>query len=89
MKTLAISLIVVTLAACSATPPAANTGTPPRVGMANPASVACVQQGGTVDMRKDSAGNVTGYCRFSDGRICEEWALFRDHRCVAPPEDKR
>ncbi|QNK00455.1 putative hemolysin [Dyella telluris] len=73
--------------ACSSTPvpPPDN---PPSVGMANPASVACVNQGGKLDLRKDEAGNVTGICVFADGRQCEEWALFRDHQCVAPADVK-
>ncbi|WP_163311789.1 DUF333 domain-containing protein, partial [Enterobacter cloacae] len=25
-----------------------------------------------------------GMCHLPDGRICEEWALFRDNRCVPP-----
>ena len=55
-----------------------------RVALANPASVNCAKQGGTKEIRSD-AGGQTGYCRFSDGRVCEEWALFRDKLCKAPP----
>ena len=29
-------------------------------------------------------GGEYGVCVFDDGRQCEEWALFRDKRCVAP-----
>ncbi|MER2599444.1 MAG: DUF333 domain-containing protein [Caldilineales bacterium] len=46
------------------------------VGMANPASVFCIEQGGTLEIRKDAAGNEAGYCRFTDGSECEEWAFM-------------
>jgi uncharacterized protein len=54
-------------------------------GIANPASVYCEDQGGTLEIRESDAGQ-TGYCVFDDGRICEEWALFRNEGCV-PPQD--
>jgi protein O-mannosyl-transferase len=54
--------------------------------MANPASMNCVKLGGKVEIRKDAAGNETGYCRFPDGRLCEEWALFREGKCESPKE---
>jgi len=54
----------------------------PVIGMANPASVHCGRIGGHTTIRKDKAGNAVGYCRLPDGRVCEEWALFRDTKCV-------
>ncbi|PWK72676.1 hypothetical protein C8K44_105117 [Aminobacter sp. AP02] len=56
------------------------------IGMANPASVYCGNIGGRSEITKDSAGNAVGYCHQPDGRVCEEWALFRDKQCVAPKE---
>ncbi len=50
---------------------------PENVGIANPASQACVEKGYTLDIRKDEGGNETGFCVFSDGTECEEWAFFR------------
>ncbi len=47
-------------------------------GLANPASVFCEEQGGTLEIRTDEAGDQTGYCMFDDGSECEEWAYFRD-----------
>ena len=55
--------------------------TPTSAGMANPASVACVQNGGTVDIKKDASGNEYGMCTFKNGTSCEEWALFRHEGC--------
>ncbi|BCG86467.1 hypothetical protein MesoLj113c_25770 [Mesorhizobium sp. 113-3-9] len=54
------------------------------VGMANPASVHCGEIGGRLTMRKDKAGNEYGFCRLPNGRLCEEWALFRDNKCIGP-----
>ncbi|WP_313901478.1 DUF333 domain-containing protein [Methylobacterium sp. J-070] len=48
--------------------------------LANPASVHCAQGGGTPVIRNSAAGGF-GYCRFADGRVCEECALLRDNRC--------
>lgn len=55
-----------------------------KIGMANPASVHCVKIGGKSRIRTDASGNQTGYCHLPNGRICEEWALFRDKKCVRP-----
>jgi putative hemolysin len=46
------------------------------VGIANPASTYCEEQGGVLELRTDEEGNVTGYCVFEDGSECEEWAFF-------------
>ncbi|MBO1360665.1 DUF333 domain-containing protein [Acetobacter sacchari] len=52
---------------------------PSAVGMANPASVYCHKQRGALEIRKEPDGQ-TGYCHLPDGRIIEEWALFRSSR---------
>jgi putative hemolysin len=51
--------------------------------MPNPASVNCVAQGGTLEIRQGEGGEV-GYCVFADGSECEEWALMRGE--CAPPQ---
>ena len=56
----------------NSTPPAGN-GT----GLANPASVLCSEKGYSLEIRKDASGGEVGYCRFPNGRECEEWAFFR------------
>jgi len=48
----------------------------PVIGMPNPASKYCVEQGGKVEIRTTEGGEV-GYCVFPDGSECEEWAFFR------------
>ncbi|WP_323135378.1 DUF333 domain-containing protein [Dyella silvatica] len=93
-RTLGTTLLIVLLIGCSAKdnpstssqPAAANSTQTPVVGMANPASVSCIKQGGKLDIRKDAAGNQDGVCVFPDGRECQEWPLFRDKQCIAPPK---
>ena len=47
------------------------------VGMANPASVFCEQQGGKSVNRKDKDGNEYGVCVFPDGKEVDEWEYYR------------
>ena len=51
-------------------------GKKPSVGIPNPASKYCADQGGKLEIRDETGGQV-GYCVFSDGSECEEWAYFR------------
>jgi putative hemolysin len=46
------------------------------IGMPNPASVFCTEQGYELEIRDEAAGQA-GYCIFPDGSECEEWAYFR------------
>jgi len=46
------------------------------LGLPNPASQFCVEQGYDLEIR-DEAGGQAGYCLFPDGSECEEWAFFR------------
>ncbi|MGC9393275.1 MAG: putative hemolysin [Anaerolineae bacterium] len=56
------------------------------VGMANPASVYCEEQGGTLDIRDTDVGQY-GVCVFADGSECEEWAFFRGECGVEPDNE--
>lgn len=49
----------------------------PAPGLANPASVNCIDEGGRLEIRSETGGEV-GYCIFPNGVECEEWAFFRD-----------
>ena len=51
-----------------------------RQGLANPAAVHCVQQGGTSHLIQEPGG-WRGLCRFPDGRACDEWAFLRTGAC--------
>ncbi len=66
--------LMLALAGCTSAPPE-----PKPVGMPNPASVHCTEQGGTLEIRNGPGGQ-TGYCHLPDGRVIEEWELFRQHR---------
>lgn len=58
---------------------------PPRaVGMANPASVHCGELGGVSEIRNGPGGQY-GMCKLPDGKVCEEWALYRDKVCKDQP----
>ncbi|MDR2000353.1 MAG: DUF333 domain-containing protein [Zoogloeaceae bacterium] len=48
-----------------------------RIGLANPASENCIKLGGQLEIRRETGGEV-GYCHLPDGRVIEEWALFRE-----------
>ena len=74
---------VILLAGCVPLPPATPTSgaaTPAlRAGasVANPASVNCTDQGGTLSIVERGDGGQYGICFFEDNRQCEEWALMR------------
>lgn len=44
--------------------------------IANPASVYCIENKGTLEMRFDDQGNQYGICT-KNGIECEEWKFFR------------
>ena len=46
------------------------------VGIANPSSAYCEEQGGKSEIRTDSVGNQWGACKFTDGTECEEWDFY-------------
>ena len=45
--------------------------------IANPASVNCIEQDGTLEIRTNEDGSQTGYCIFDDETECEEWAFYK------------
>jgi hypothetical protein len=45
-------------------------------GIANPASVFCEDNGGTLEVVTEDSGQI-GICTLSNGTKCEEWAYFR------------
>ncbi len=86
MKQTLLAALLLAVAACAPSREAEAPPTEPAaaVGMANPASVHCQNEGGKSEIRRSVSGDEYGVCVFDDGRQCEEWALFRDKRCVAP-----
>jgi putative hemolysin len=69
-----VALILIT--ACTATPTPTPTALP-TLGMANPASVYCEEQGNRLEIRTAPDGSQSGVCIFPDGSECDEWAYFR------------
>ncbi|WP_196209734.1 DUF333 domain-containing protein [Citrobacter sp. Res13-Sevr-PEB04-36] len=64
------------LAGCTTQPDAP---TPPKVGMANPASVYCQQKGGSLIAVQTPQG-VRSDCKLPGGEVIDEWTLWRrDH----------
>jgi putative hemolysin len=56
-----------------------------KAGLANPASVNCVKQGGSLKIVTGKDGGQVGICIFPNGQQCEEWALLR-HECSPAPK---
>ena len=54
------------------------------VGIANPASVYCVEQGGEVEIVEEPDGQ-RGDCVFPDGRRVDEWELYRSRPDTTTP----
>jgi putative hemolysin len=50
---------------------------PTSTGIANPASVNCLKQGGTLAIEKRGGIGESSVCYFEDNRQCKEWVLFR------------
>ncbi len=75
MKIFAAAVVTLTLlTGCQAM----NQDKEPMIGMANPASVFCVENGGQSEIKKTPLGDV-GMCHLPDGRVIEEWELYRAH----------
>ncbi len=56
-----------------------------QAGLANPASVFCEENQGTLEIREDESGGQMGICVFEDESECEEWAFYRGE--CQPGED--
>ena len=80
---LALAVTVAPLAACGSDSEPVEPTTPAE--LANPASVFCVEQGGTLDI-VDEAGGQVGYCNLPDGTRIEEWEYFRSANPTATTE---
>ena len=63
------------LSSCKITPTEQIPSEEP-IGLANPASVYCEEQGGTLEMRTEVDGGIYGVCIFADGSECEEMLLW-------------
>ena len=75
LTTVATSVL---LSAC-ATKTEAPKASESMVGLANPASVFCLNQGGKSERRTDSNGGEYALCHLPNGQVVEEWEYFRKH----------
>ena len=76
MKKLSGILLFIGLTACTSVKSSTETGNT-KVGLPNPASKYCVEQGGKSEIRKDENGASYGVCIFKDGTEENEWDYFR------------
>jgi uncharacterized protein len=83
-----VHVVFAATALLAAAPHAAAAQTaPPAFGLANPAAQHCVTLGAHSVIRQGARGQY-GICIFADGRVCEEWTLFREARCVLPGNEE-
>lgn len=74
-KTILTGIIVFGLTACGVTP--TNNDSSSIVGMANPASIYCVNKGGTSRIITSKNGTEHGMCILPDQTRCEEFAFMQ------------
>jgi putative hemolysin len=74
---LALILVIPFFSACSGVSDKGIRKPAGKTGIANPASVNCINKGGYLSIQKRGDGGEYGICIFEDDRQCEEWALFR------------
>jgi putative hemolysin len=58
----------------------------PAPNMPNPASVFCEENGGKVEIRTAADGSQQGFCVFTDGTECDEWAYYRAECAPGTPK---
>ena len=78
MKKLSGILILIGLTACTSVKSDTDSKNN-QVGMPNPASKYCVDQGGKSEIRKAENGGSYGVCIFKDGTEEDEWEYFRSN----------
>lgn len=82
-KTASLATTALLLSACAA-PQAPTTPSHPKVGIANPASVYCIQQGGKLRMEQTSQG-AHAICILPNGQEVDEWDYYRQHHPTPKP----
>jgi putative hemolysin len=77
VRCLALILLLSIFSGCSGISDKGINKPDSKTGIANPASVNCINKGGTLSIQKRGDGGEYGICTFEDNWQCEEWALFR------------
>lgn len=71
-----VALCCAAAASAQPLPTSAQSPAQQRAALANPASVNCIRNGGTLQIVQTAEGQA-GLCKLPNGRQCEEWALLR------------
>ncbi|WP_346777983.1 DUF333 domain-containing protein [Paraburkholderia sp. Ac-20340] len=79
-----VAIFAVTSACAQPLPMSAQSPARQQAAMANPASVNCIHNGGTLQIVETADGQ-TGICKLPNGHQCEEWALLRGDCQVGRP----
>lgn len=78
MKYVWLAMMVLAFASCGSASNSATTADPGKpIGMPNPASVKCIDDGYKLEIRTSENGGQYGVCINAAGKECEEWAYFR------------
>jgi uncharacterized protein len=86
MRLVTVSMFVLALTGSTACGSDAEPTEPTTdVGIANPAAVFCIEQGGTLEI-VDEAGGQLAYCNLPDGTRIEEWEYWRSQNPTATTE---
>ncbi|WP_159566481.1 putative hemolysin [Budvicia diplopodorum] len=80
MKIIFIALVSLSIFGCSANQPETDKGSNRQIGMANPASVYCIEKGGKLAKMTTGQG-VSSDCILPSGERIDQWELYRrDHK---------
>jgi len=79
MRYAALAIIFFVVGAVVACEDEKETSDSDAVGLANPASVFCVEQGGQSEIRTADDGSQSGICILPDGTEVDEWDYYREH----------
>ncbi|WP_321876744.1 putative hemolysin [Paraburkholderia bannensis] len=71
-----VALCCATAACAQPLPTSAQSPARQQAALANPASVNCIHNGGTLQIVQTAEGQM-GLCKLPNGHQCEEWALLR------------
>ncbi len=77
MRTIALAIALMLMACAAQDAPPASAQSSAGASLANPASVNCARQGGTLSIQRRGDGGEYGVCRLAPDKACEEWALLR------------
>lgn len=89
MKIIGVVLALLLVSSCSSVSQEENRKTTQKkIGIPNPASVKCVEDGHKLEIRTGPGGGQIGICIDADGNECEEWAYFRGECELAKQEPR-